>query len=776
VRLPSLRLRLSAVAWVTIAPFMLFILPLIRGQVIYWGLPALQFIPWRHYAWEMLRQGSWPLWNSLNGLGAPLLANYQLALFYPPALPLFLLDEIWGAAGLAWGFTLLIPLHLAWGALGMLGLMRNLDIRRRGQIVAGLAFGLGGYLVARGSFFSMIWAAVWLPWILSGLEALLQHTEVRQRIFTGLKISFCIAMMLLAGHAQIAWYALLFAGLWAFFRAWQAGKWKMSLNIIGIFAMCGFFALLLTAVQLFPTFEFLQQSQRAAAYDYETAMVYSFSPLRLLGFLIPDLFGNPGYGDFYGYATYWEDAVYIGLIPFILALTTILWLVKKENRLSSLRPVTILLWLLVFVGTVLALGSNTPIFPWLFRHVPTFEMFQAPARWMLWPTFSMAILAGFAADRWKFSGRKGRVVLNLAVFGGLILSVAAGFGSLAIPEVESGLIRGLILLGVTAAGSAFIARRLPTEGRLGGWGVAAGLWIVIDLLIAQMFLNPTIPSENFNIAHSQVEQINKIRENGRIWIDPEVEYEIKFNQLFDFKNFHQSAKGTVIRESLLPNLNLLDGIPLVNNFDPLLPERYATWLEWMESAEQPLAMKWLALAGTSAELIIGPQDLQQTRLSRLTAGPRVGWTNCVEEASSPQKAFDAVNERLETGMDLACIVVEGEITPSPSSQSAGERTVAILNESPNRLMISVNNPIDGWVVIRDSSYPGWHAVVDGQSAPILHADYLFKAVPVSAGNHEIELEYKPISFTIGLWVSVFAWVVYYAAWVLLRRKANKTSD
>ncbi|HWR65169.1 MAG TPA: YfhO family protein, partial [Bellilinea sp.] len=255
---------MSAAAWVTIAPFLLFILPLIRGQAIYWGLPALQFIPWRHYAWEILRQGSWPLWNSLNGMGTPFLANYQLALFYPPALPLFLLDEVWGAAGLAWGFTLLIPLHLAWGALGMLGLMRNLGVRQRGQIVVGLAFGLGGYLVARGSFFSMIWAAVWLPWILSGLEAYLQHTEIRQRMFAGLKISFCIAMMLLAGHAQIAWYALLFAGIWALIRAWQAGKWKISLKTAGAFVLYGLFALMLTAVQLFPTFEFLQQSQRAA--------------------------------------------------------------------------------------------------------------------------------------------------------------------------------------------------------------------------------------------------------------------------------------------------------------------------------------------------------------------------------------------------------------------------------------------------------------------------------------------------------------------------------
>jgi hypothetical protein len=428
------------------------------------------------------------------------------------------------------------------------------------------------------------------------------------------------------------------------------------------------------------------------------------------------------------------------------------------------------------VGTVLALGSNTPIFPWLFRHIPTFEMFQAPARWMLWPTLSLAILAGLAADRWNFPGKKGRVVFNLVVFGGLILSAGAWLGSLAMPALEPGLVRGLILFGVTAAVSAFITRRLPTEGGLGGWGVAAGIWIVLDLLMTQALLNPTIPAKVFNTAHSQIEQINKTRETGRIWIDPQVEYEIKFKQLFDFTDFSQPANGKAIRESLLPNLNLLDGIPLVNNFDPLLSERYATWLEWMESAEPQLASKWLALAGTSAELVIGPQGTQQPILVPLNARPRVGWTNCVERAVLPHAAFVAVNRRPTSGLDLNCFVVDGDLALTSLNPASGEGTVTILEESPNRLLMSANRTADGWVVIRDSWYPGWQARVDDKPAQIMHADYLFKAVPVPAGNHEIELEYKPISFTIGLWVSVFAWVMFCTAWIILRRKGNLITD
>ena len=47
---------------------------LLLGEVFFWGLPSLQFYPWREYAFDMLRSGHLPFWNPYNGAGAPLLA------------------------------------------------------------------------------------------------------------------------------------------------------------------------------------------------------------------------------------------------------------------------------------------------------------------------------------------------------------------------------------------------------------------------------------------------------------------------------------------------------------------------------------------------------------------------------------------------------------------------------------------------------------------------------------------------------------------------------
>ncbi|TDA64920.1 MAG: hypothetical protein D9V45_09930 [Chloroflexi bacterium] len=767
-----IEIRLTPTWWASAAPVLLFLLPLLFGRVIFWGLPSLQFIPWRHYAWILLREGVFPLWNPLNGLGAPLMANYQLALFYPPAWPLFLLDELWGAAGLAWGFTLLVPLHLAWGAAGVVRLLRGLGVRQRGQIVAGLAFGMSGYLVTRGSFYSMIWTAVWLPWILTSVDGLLVSKKKTEVLRGGLKLALYLSMLLLAGHAQVAWYALLFAGFWALVRGWQLGGWQLSLRCAGIFVGCGIFAGLLTAVQLAPTFEYLLQSQRAAAYDLETAMVYSFSPLRLLGFLVPDLFGNPGYGDFYGYATYWEDAVYIGLIPFILALTTLSWLFRKKQQADGLYYLAGFLWIIAIVGILLALGANTPLFPWLFHHIPTFEMFQAPARWMIWPTFALALLAGLAADRWTQPGKKGRVAFNLIAFGGLILAASTALISFSLPQVEQGMVRGLIIFGLAATVSAFIARRLVTAGRLSGWGYVAGAWILVDLLVAQAVVNPTIPAKTFNTAHSQIEQINKTLEGARAWIDPDVQYETVYTRLFDFADFGPGKDWRGLRDILVPNLNLLDEIPMINNFDPLIPARFATWFDQMENAQPIIVHRWLAMMNAGAEVVADPTGLQRTRLTPLKAGPRISWSNCAVWAGSADDAFEMVSDRLAEDAISGCVVLEGENLIVTDSSGNGQESLTVQTDSPNRIVLTSNNSDDGWVVVRDTWYPGWVAFVDGVQTPVLRADYLFKAVSVPAGWHQVELEYRPVSFTSGLWISLVSWIFMGLAWLALRQKSK----
>lgn len=260
---------------------------LLQGKVLYWGLPILQFIPWRVLAYEQVFRGELlPLWNPLNGMGAPLLANYQLAWFYPPSWFLGLFYWWGGAPWLAWGFTLLTILHLAWAGWGMTRLMKRLGCGVLAQVVAGMAFGFSQYFIARINFFSMIWTGAWLPWVVSSVdEVLIGASEAKTTRTRVLSLALVLAMQLLAGHAQLTWYTCLLALAWGLVR-WLWGKDKKTAPLVGGLVALSW-AVGLSLVQLLPTAEYLLNSQRASQVDYEQAMTYSLWPWRLTGFLTP---------------------------------------------------------------------------------------------------------------------------------------------------------------------------------------------------------------------------------------------------------------------------------------------------------------------------------------------------------------------------------------------------------------------------------------------------------------------------------------------------------
>ena len=55
---------------------------------------------------------------------------------------------------------------------------------------------------------------------------------------------------------------------------------------------------------------------------------------------------------------------------------------------------------------------------------------------------------------------------------------------------------------------------------------------------------------------------------------------------------------------------------------------------------------------------------------------------------------------------------------------------------------------------------GWSATVDGQKAEILCGNYMFMAVPLTEGHHEIEFEYCSPGLKLGIAVSIASWAIF----------------
>ncbi len=80
----------------------------------------------------------------------------------------------------------------------------------------------------------------------------------------------------------------------------------------------------------------------------------------------------------------------------------------------------------------------------------------------------------------------------------------------------------------------------------------------------------------------------------------------------------------------------------------------------------------------------------------------------------------------------------------------------ILKYSPNSVVLSVDAPSDGYVVLCDAYYPEWRAYVNGSEANVLRGDCTVRAVPVSEGSNTVEFVYDTDSFRRAAMVSLVA--------------------
>lgn len=770
--------------WIILLAPLLLVLPLMaRGQVLYWGTPSLQFIPWWSYALDSLRQGALPLWNPLNGFGAPLIANYQLAFFYPPNWILLLLGALAGpanqAAAIAWGFMLLVVLHLAWAGLGIALLLRRLGFGWLGQVVGGLVFGLSGYVVARLGFFSMVWVYAWLPWVIytadqiASLGIVDQHSgDNRVRLLSGLVV--CLAMQLLAGHAQLAWYSILLAAAWVGVGALRRGGFRRLTTGWVSLAAAGLLAAGLAAVQLLPTFEYLLQSQRADAYVYDEALTYSFWPWRFISILSPDFFGSPAHGDFWGYASYWEDHIYIGMLPVLLALATLWLLIRGIRRARRGRWWGLLCfaWAGLVITFLLAMGRYTPIFPLLYRYVPTFDMFQAPARYLVWVTFLLPVLAAIGIEHWRYPTGRGLYWFRLGTAGAFAVTLGAGLAWLFLQNIRLTFIRATALSGMWALGFGLLTLLFPLaekRNRREIWRWAVIVWTLADLLVTGWTLNPGVAWQVYQPNTSPGQQ--EIASSGhRVYITHREEYDLKFGRFFRFNDFRPVEDLANLRGVLLPNLNLLDGIGAANNFDPLVPDRYVRWMDQIETLNLRTQSGWLASMGIGwVERIDGSQPTG-VRFDAVEGASRWWWYPCAQPAGSPEEALSILAGRMDAGESLpGPVVIEfnGSINVM-TCQKSGESisTIKHVIEKPDRLVLTINTSTAGWLLLADTWYPGWQATIDSAAAPIYPANYLFRSLQVPAGEHQIVVEYRPIGFYFGALFSILVLLYLTFLWKL----------
>lgn len=693
---------------------------ILLGEVLYWGLPSLQFVPWRDYAVELLRAGELPLWNPFNGAGAPLFANYQSALLYPLSWPSFVLP-------IAWAMSLTAGLHLFIAGAGVFALLKRMGANSVGAGAAGLAFGLCGYLVARLGTFPMVSAAAWLPWLLWSVYGVLNGKRCAATWF-----AIFTALLLLAGHAQISWYSLTLAGLLAVWLGVlrRPFRWKAWI----VLTVAGVIGAGVASVQLLGTAELLSLSQRSDGVDFAFAMNFSFNPFRVLTLLNGNLFGTPADGSYATAGAYFEDAAYIGLIPLLGAVAAVWqWRAKRKDDPLAF---TVIFWLgIAVIGFLFALGANTPIFPFLYEHVPTFDLFQAPVRWLLWTVMALCVLAGIGITWWGRSARLKRwtkrlmaaciAVIIVGVFGQL-----AGLGGA--NSLIPSLFRALLIIGSVGLCAGFLTMIQPLQSspKHMRWSAAVLAVVALDLVIANWGLNPTAAASFYDHRPAQIQP------PLRGYWTPQAEDDLKFGRYFMFDDYRPAAQQIEeLRESNLPNLNLLDRAALFNNFEPLLPGYYAAFSSLLEAHSDSQAL--LQAAGitdlVTAEGVVSLEN--GAELAYWVSAACWHQDDASTIAALSQSDFDP-QRRVELAGEGAC----------DTPRDAG---LAEWNASEDGAHFQIHSAAPGWLVIPQTYYPGWEARLNGEIVPVQRANLAFRAVAIPEGEHTLEFAYKPSWLAFG---------------------------
>jgi hypothetical protein len=235
----------------------------------------------------------------------------------------------------------------------------------------------------------------------------------------------------------------------------------------------------------------------------------------------------------------------------------------------------------------------------------------------------------------------------------------------------------------------------------------------------------------------------------------ELEKKLKFEDFFRFDTFDPGVDWRWVRDSGLSNITILDDLVSANNFDPLLPGKYVSWMESL--AEVPIQERSGLLSLMNIRWLLLPDENmpESVSIQELEGAQRVWFV--------PQSIYEptdevALDEVMSPDFDPSTTVILDEPFPSEYVGSS-EGEVLVFDESiSGEISMDVFVEKGSWLLLSDTWFPGWRVSIDGAPTKLFRGDYVFRAVWVPAGSHVVGFTYQPLSFWLGALISVISWI------------------
>ena len=678
-----------------------------------------------------LAEGELPVWSRYWGSGYPILAESQTGVLYPPHLILFSLLPPLPA------FTLVIFLHLSFGAIGAFFLARGLGASAGMAGFAGLAYMLHGPFADKLQMAQLLGPRSYIPWAFLAAERLAAGGRVRR--YAPL-LGTAIAMQVLSGSAQDGYYTTMFTSAYLVLRAPRR-----------LPALAGAYAVLflVAAPQFVTTYELTGMTVRSSGLADQ---LESQDPvlLRELGFqLVPHL--HPG--------ALRLPKGFIGLAVMGLALLGLLAVPTRRAR--ALAGVALL-------ALLFSMGGATPVYPWLLR-IPGVAYFRFPQRNLVFVGLACIMLAALGLSARRPMARAGRFVaaaLGACGVGFSLLLLARYLGG-GLPAAERpDAIQGVAFVLAPMAVALFAATmgsRRPTARHA---PAAMALLALLELFSVFRTIHPTVAMDSFTtvtaagrfLAEHEDDEIHRVHVTSEQPFVPVPAVSTGDSPYRDGEADPGIAGRA--RERLLEP----DRVMTTQALTSMRLSRYGALVRAFERGGAGGGGRFRGSPAhfglANVRYFVMRRGVHHPDLDLVLDGHFKVYEN---RRFLPRARFVARARALAatTAAEIAAVAAlpdpAAEILVhdgAPAMESAAIGTATIVRPlRSRRIAIDVACDGPGYLFYSEVLYPGWSATVDGRAVPLWRADSCFMAIPVDAGSHRVELSFWPRHLTVAFGLS-----------------------
>ncbi|MDR0330599.1 MAG: YfhO family protein [Chitinispirillales bacterium] len=729
-----------------------------RGKL--WEDIALYEFPVRAFARMALFSGEFPHWNPFTFGGMPFFAT-GTGMLYPANLFLSLLPI--GNSALWYLLQVVIVLHALIAGVCMYAYLRAHRRTYAASLFGAVAFMLGGYMVTHIIHPSIFFIAAWLPLIVLLLEKGIGEVKLPYAVMGGMLLGF----VMLVGHAQVMFYAVIALLLYAVFLACQSKErmvWRGAASALFFAVAAG-----LCLVQYLPIFEASGHTARIE-YTMADASEGSLQFAQLITALLPKVFGaytgTDGVPAFWladnfkhGYYNYWESSFYFGVSTLLLSVF-LFRKIKSDRKVQFAAALALLSFLI-------ALGGNFFFYKMLFAlGIPGFNSFRHTPRILFIWGFLFPVMAAAALD--SLNDLKSSKTLKIASVSlcaaALLLGLIAAAGGLASVFPEMAAMReradyasrqgGILLMNALFFGTVLILffKNTVSEKTAKILVVAC---LSVDMLVfaAGQHITSGIGADKvFGRADGTVETIKNLRQN----------------EIFRF-NSRQYIVSPGAKLGRQTNLMLMDrnqgyvsGVEITEGYNqfrlknatlPLDGARFNTMLDLMNVRYyvNPHA------AGTG-EVLRNETCLPRAKLFYKAKVIDTGVVVDVSDFSADSLVLDYMNG-LSFDHRSEIVVTDPDLAKFTGGGEGGAGEAKITKYGLNRIELDVDTDREAILWMSEIWYPSWKASINGNKTKIYRADYSFRAVIVPAGKSKVVFKFESVLFNIGAVVSLLTLVL-----------------